>query len=82
MSNIRGGKYDPLKDYLANCSDDFVELTYDEIERIIENVLPYSAHKYNAWWANGGHMHADAWLNAGYKVESVKFGHSVVFKKF
>lgn len=79
--NMKGGKYEPLKYYLTSCSNDIVELSYEEIEKIIENNLPMSAHKYIAWWANGGHSQADAWLDAGYRVESVKLGHSVVFMK-
>lgn len=31
--------------------------------------MPKSAYIYDAWWANGGHSQANAWLNAGYKVE-------------
>ena len=76
-----GGKYEPLKDYLTNCAKNTVELTYDEVEKIIEDVLPYSAHKYRVWWANSGHIQADAWLNAGFKVDSIKLGYSVVFKR-
>lgn len=78
---LKGGKYEPLKDYLTNCSNDTVELTYEAIEKVIENVLPDSAHKYREWWANGGHIQADAWINAGFRVDSVKLGHSVVFAK-
>ena len=78
---IKVGKYEPLKDYLTNCANDTVELTYDEIERIIENILPASAHKYREWWGNGEHVQADAWLNAGFRVDSVKLGHSVVFTR-
>jgi hypothetical protein len=77
----KGGKYEPLKNYLTNCSSDSVELTYKAIEKIIENGLPCSAFKYLAWWANGGHTHADAWLGAGFRVDSVNLGQSVVFAK-
>lgn len=80
-SLIKGGKYEPLKDYLTKCTDDTVELTYKEIEKIIENVLPNSAYKYRVWWANGGHVQADAWLDALFRVDSVILGHSVVFTK-
>ncbi len=80
-SSVKGGKYDPLKGHLIYSANDTVSLKYDEIERIIKNILPASAHKYREWWANGGHIQADAWLNAGFRVDSVKLGHSVVFTR-
>lgn len=78
---LRAGKYDPLKDFLKNCSDSRVQLTYKKIEEIIEKPLPDSAYKYREWWANGGHSQADAWLEAGWKVDHVGLGEYVVFIK-
>ncbi|AZR74753.1 hypothetical protein BBF96_00130 [Anoxybacter fermentans] len=75
------GKYDPLKDFLKNCNDNSVKLTYKEIEKIIDNVLPDSAYKYREWWANEGHVQANAWLDAGWKVYTVDLGNYVVFMK-
>jgi len=57
------------------------KLTYEVIEKIIKNDLPNSARKYREWWANGGHTHADAWLDAGFRVDSVNLCQSVVFAK-
>lgn len=74
-------KYEPIKDYLMNCRSNRIQLTYDEIEKIIKKSLPDSAYKYREWWANGGHSQADAWLDAGWKVEEVNLGKSVVFIK-
>jgi hypothetical protein len=79
--NLKGRKYEPLKDYLICCTSDTVELTYEVIEKIIKNDLPNSARKYREWWANGGHTQADAWLDAGFRVDSVNLGQSVVFAK-
>lgn len=74
-------KYEPIKDYLLNCKDDTVQLSYQEIEEIIEKSLPNSAYKYREWWANGGHSQADAWLDAGWKVEKVNLGKYIVFRR-
>jgi hypothetical protein len=52
-----------------------------EIERIISDKLPQSASKYREWWANGGHIQANAWLDAGWKVEYVVLGEYVEFVK-
>jgi len=59
-----------LKSYLQSSSQDFIALTFSELERILGFALPDSAHFYAAWWANNGHTHthAQAWLDAGYRV--------------
>lgn len=74
-------KYEPLKDYLMNCKSDNVKLSYQDIEKIIEKPLPNSAYKHREWWAKGGHSHADAWLDAGWKVKEVNFGKYIIFEK-
>ena len=71
-------KYDPLKDYLRKLSPSKHEITlsFDQINKILESDLPYSAHTYPAWWANevgGSHVHAHAGQDAGWKVDSVDF---------
>jgi hypothetical protein len=56
-------------------------MTFAEIEIIIADKLPDSARLYSAWWANDPtHVQATAWLNAGWKVDSVnKHQRSVTF---
>ena len=67
-------KYDPLFEYLCRASDAPVELTFDEVERLV-GPLPVSATKFKQWWENestdGRHVQAKAWLNAGREVERV-----------
>lgn len=72
------GKYTPLKNYLTALSPSQrdVTLSFEQIERILNDKLPPSAYKYQAWWANqkkGSHVEAQAWLDAGWKVDTVKF---------
>ncbi len=72
------GKYTPLEHYLRDlpASQKEITLTFDQIERILNDKLPHSAYEYQAWWANekeGNHVNAQAWANAGWKVESVDF---------
>ena len=73
------GKYTPLEHYLAAlpASQQEVTVSFVQIERILNDRLPPSAHKYQAWWANqpkGSHVEAHAWLNAGWLVESFNLG--------
>lgn len=52
-----------------------LELTFQHIEEILGFGLPPSALKYRAWWSNQqdftGRPQAKAWLDAGFRVESV-----------
>ena len=69
------GKYTPLEHHLAALppGQSEVTLTFAQIERILHAKLPPSAHNHLAWWANdrdGRHLHANAWMNAGWLVES------------
>lgn len=69
------GKYAPLHRHLAGLpeSDTRESLTFSAIEQIIGADLPRSARTHRAWWSNdrGSHIQADAWLDAGWKVEGV-----------
>lgn len=73
--------YELLSEYLLALKCAEHKLTYDLLEQIIESELPESAYKHRAWWANGGHSHAEYWLNAGWKVEGISLGQYVVFKR-
>lgn len=77
------GKYITLKEYLADkLGVDSITLSYPEIENIIGTKLPKSAYTFREWWANGGHSQAYAWMQAGWRVESVILGESITFRLF
>jgi len=72
------GKYTPLEHYLTALPaiQRDVTLSFEQIERILNDKLPPSAYNHRAWWANereGQHVHAHAWLDAGWKVNTVNF---------
>jgi hypothetical protein len=73
-------KYQPLEDYLNNLplSRSRITLSFQEIEKLIGGSLPSSACQHRAWWSNqadtSNRPQAKAWINAGFKVESVKPG--------
>jgi hypothetical protein len=67
----RAHKYDPLASYLHEAGQDHIEMSFEDVERLV-GPLPESAAKYRQWWENGGHhSQARAWLSAGYKVDDV-----------
>lgn len=75
-------KYDALNEYLCQNGENKIQLTFDKLEGILSFSLPPSAKNYRAWWGNGNHDHAAAWLDAGYKVDEVNFTRQyVVFVK-
>jgi hypothetical protein len=66
-----GGKYDPLREHLSGTSSTHVRMTFTAIEGLVGR-LPESAYRHRAWWGNNdGTAEAKAWLNAGWRVESV-----------
>jgi len=72
------GKYTPLENYLRDFPESQREVTlpFEQIERILNDKLPPSAYQHQAWWPNqkqGSHVEAYAWLNAGWRVETVNF---------
>lgn len=72
-------KYDPLTKYLSELSDNIVTLSFERIEEIIGSCLPPSAHRYREWGANDKHhVQVQAWLWAGWKVNSVDFERQIV----
>lgn len=69
-------KYDPLEMYLLclPASQSEITLPFDQVEQIIEGKLPRSAYAHRAWWSNdsgGTHSHARAWMDVGWKVDTV-----------
>ena len=70
--------YTRLHEYLRTCGQETTDLHFSELETILGFTLPMSAYTYRAWWANGGHPQANAWLHAGYKVDKVYIPRQVV----
>ncbi|HSH59277.1 MAG TPA: hypothetical protein VK988_06475 [Acidimicrobiales bacterium] len=65
-------KYDPLREYLERLPLEPVQLTFSQVDRIVQG-LPPSARR-QAWWSNdrhGRHVQAAGWLDAGRRVEAV-----------
>lgn len=67
-------KYDALTTWLAK-QDRTVTLSFADIERIIGDSLPASAHTHRPWWgnqvSNTGSRQCRAWLDAGWEIEAV-----------
>jgi mRNA-degrading endonuclease RelE of RelBE toxin-antitoxin system len=72
----RTAKYTPLARHLLHAAtmSTPVEMTFSEIEQLLNASLPASARRHRPWWANdasGGHVQATAWLAVGWRVAKV-----------
>jgi hypothetical protein len=72
------GKYDPLHRFLESAPADVTELTlsFQQIEQLLGEALPYTARHQGSWWANevrsGTRPQSSAWLDAGWEVDVVE----------
>ncbi len=67
------GKYEPLTKFLRAQSKDYVEMTFDEIEKVIGAALPPSVRYHRAFWSNNAdnNVMTKAWLEAGFRSARV-----------
>jgi hypothetical protein len=71
-------KYGKLTEWLRNPT---VALTFDEIEKIINDKLPPAALKYRPWWGDeksDKSRQCKAWMDAGWEVGRVDLKARVV----
>jgi hypothetical protein len=69
-------KYEPLGKYLEGTGKRLVNLTFSEIEKILDFKLPKYLYKYPAGWygtakASPTHRQKVVWCSYGYQVQSV-----------
>lgn len=79
-----GDGYAALAEHLRRATTDVVTLQLSELELLIGRRLPASARKHPAWWANssrGGHSHARAWLDEGWRAQVDLPGGAVTFRR-
>jgi len=76
-------KYHRLREFLADKDQDFIPMTFSDIENVVQFPLPASK-QYPAWWSNNpsNNPMTKEWLDAGYETESVNIGSGkLVFRK-
>lgn len=66
-------KYDPLGTFLENSGSDKISLSFEQIERMIDGLLPASARKYDVWWSNSPVLgrQNEVWLKRGWLTADV-----------
>jgi hypothetical protein len=79
--------YDPLRQYLESVPDttNKVTMTFKEFSRIAPNQAGHSMTTHRQWWENQrkpGRPQAQAWMGAGWEVDTVNQKDEVVtFKR-
>ena len=79
-----GSKYSSLFDALQSSGQAALTLTISEIENIIGQSLPATAHSQRAWWSNRStsSVQSSAWMSAGYHVTNIDFENKkITFRK-
>jgi hypothetical protein len=77
-------KYFLLGQYLQKSGKSSEVLTFAEIEKILGDSLPPSAFMYPEWWGNTvnkSHVQAKSWMDTGWRVDYVRLGQNVTFKR-
>ena len=76
-------KYHRLKEFLSERNEDYIPMSFFEIEKVLKLELPAS-RQYPAWWSNNpsNNPMTKEWLEAGYETESVNIaGEKLVFRR-
>jgi hypothetical protein len=63
---VQREQYERLKQHLRADGRLRIDMTIREVERIVGDELPYSAHHYPAWWGRDPKHTQAVWLDAGY----------------
>jgi len=78
-------KYDGLAELLRRYHGPALRVTFEQVAGAVPGGLPPSAYRHRAWWANeadGQHVHARAWISAGWVVSEVDLpGRVVTFRR-
>ena len=73
-------KYTSLTLYLSRKAKltRWIRLQFSQLEGVIGNDLPASAHKNPEWWTNSNSVHAKAWQSIGWSVKEVNLENKTV----
>jgi hypothetical protein len=77
-------KYDSLTGFLKAQTASELAMSFGDVEQVVGAKLPPSAYRHRPWWANeaANHVHAKAWLNAGFQTGQVDMqAKKLVFKR-
>jgi hypothetical protein len=78
--------YDSIRQRLLAVKESSLTLSFEDIEGLIGQALPKSAHEYDAWWSNEDpekttHTQSRAWTTAGFDAEVDRGRREVIFRR-
>jgi hypothetical protein len=68
------GKYEPLAKHLKKLPRDEWDASFEEIEDVLDFMLPPSARRHRSWWGNsyrGNHSQAEGWIGVGWETRDI-----------
>lgn len=69
---VRDSKFLEFEQFLVNSKQEYIELTFEQIEDILGIKLSPSAYTYGAYWyLSPTHTFPRTWLNAGYNMDKL-----------
>jgi hypothetical protein len=75
-------KYHPLYERLRSEFDNSISVRFDQIETILEFMLPDTARQRPQWWANESaqtrHVQCKAWMDAGFQTRNFNLANETV----
>ena len=77
----KGQKYINLTEYLKKSNKDRIELSFDELERIMKVKIPSSIFVYKTFGPNFNHSFSYGWSLAGYSAKANFNTNKVIFIK-
>jgi len=78
---VRREQYERLERHLRASGRPRIELTFDEVAKIIGEPLPRSAYQHSAWWGSDPHHAQATWLDAGYVASPNQTAQRVTFTR-
>lgn len=78
---VRREQYERLERYLRTDGRPLIEMTFNEVTRVIGAKLPDSAYDYAAWWGSDPKHTQAVWLDAGYVASPNLTAKRVTFRR-
>ncbi len=76
----RLAEYGRLTSYLLASHAATVTLSWAELDQLVGGLPPSAVNHFPQWW-HGDRPNTRAWRRAGYRLERVRPGHSVTFRR-
>jgi hypothetical protein len=78
---VRREQYERVERHLRAVGRPRIEMTFDEVAKVIGEQLPRSAYQHPAWWGSDPKHTQAVWLDAGYVASPNLKDERVIFTR-